>query len=125
VAGDAGRPAIARDQRTEPQFSSAYDDCMSSGEAANGVTTAMMDCIGTEIEREDARLNRAYKLAMSRLTSAQKAALRSSERTWIKARDARCKAGGGGGGSLDGVLYANCILDETARRTRFLETYRP
>lgn len=118
-------PAITGNQRTEPHFSRAYDDCMGSGEAANGVTAAMMDCIGAEIDREDARLNQAYKMVMSRLTSPQKTALRSSERTWIKARDARCKAGGDGGGSLDGVLYANCILDATARRVRFLETYRP
>jgi len=117
--------AITSDQQTEPHFSRAYDECIGSGDAANGVTAAMMDCIGAEIERQDARLNQAYRMVMSRLTSAQQTALRSSERTWIKARDARCKASGDGGGSLDGVLYANCILDATARRVRFLETYRP
>jgi uncharacterized protein YecT (DUF1311 family) len=117
--------AITPDQQTEPHFSPAYDECIGSGDAANGVTAAMMDCIGAEIERQDAQLNQAYRMVMSRLTSAQQTALRSSERTWIKARDARCKAGGDGGGSLDGVLYANCILDATAQRVRFLETYRP
>lgn len=107
-------------------YSRAYESCMASGDAAQGITSGIMDCTGEEIDRQDARLNQAYVMVMRRLPPARKAALREAERRWIRARDARCRkqAASEGGGSLAGILYNECILGETVERRLWLERYR-
>ena len=110
----------------EKRYSAAYNSCMNSGDAAHGVTSGIMDCNGAEIDLQDARLNQAYKMVMSRLDDQQKTVLRTSERNWIKSRDAACKKSVGDeeGGTLGTVMYSNCILDETISRTIYLENHR-
>lgn len=111
---------------SSPDYSASYGACMASGEAAGGVTSAMMDCTGAEIDRQDARLNQVYRLRVATLAPPRVAALRAAERAWIRARDVRChrEAKAEEGGSLAGLLYAGCILDATIARTRWLEAYR-
>ena len=98
---------------------------MSSGEAADGVTSAMLDCIHAEAQRQDAALNQAYKMVMARLKSDQQATLRSSERAWISTRDKDCNeaAEEEAGGTLAVVIHDGCLLDETIKRTMYLENY--
>lgn len=105
--------------------SATYQRCMDTGDAARGVTVAIMDCLGAEISRQDAALNQAYKSAMLKLPQASRARLRASERDWIKRRDARCRSAGDEveGGSLSGILYNQCLLDETLARTRWLKSH--
>lgn len=100
-----------------------FDRCMTTGDAARGVTVAMMDCLGQEIDRQDAALNRTYRAMMARLAPAAGARLRASERAWIVRRNARCHdaADQADGGSLAGILYNQCVLDETIARTRWLD----
>lgn len=117
-------PAYAQTQaQIERRYTPEYNQCM---DASEGVTAAMMDCIGAEIDRQDARLNQAYVMVMRPLPRAKKDRLRGLQRTWIRQRDAKCSrvAADDGGGSLAGVTYAGCILDETIRRTIYLETYQ-
>lgn len=124
LAGCIGAGAHAgSDPAPEQAFSAEYRQCMASGDAAIGVTAAMLDCIGAENARQDARLNAAYKRAMARLDPAGKTRLRQSERAWIAQRDSRCEkaAASEGGGSMAGLLYADCVLQETARRAGWLE----
>ncbi len=108
------------------RYTRDYDRCLKAGDAAKGVTSAMMDCIGLEIDRQDARLNQTYKRVMARLNPAGKTSLRSAQRGWIKQRDARCRreSDANGGGTLSGITYASCILDETIKRTIWLERYK-
>jgi uncharacterized protein YecT (DUF1311 family) len=88
------------------RYSTDYKQCMSSGDAAQGVTSGILDCNGSEIERQDARLNQAYKMVMTRLSPDSKAILRGREREWITQRDAGChkisdpKSGNNGGNYL-------------------------
>lgn len=44
-----------------PQLSPQFERCMSK---SNGVTFDMLECIGQEVQRQDARLNKAYKTLM-------------------------------------------------------------
>src|SRR5437868_4258893 len=69
--------------QVESRYSRDYRQCMATGEAANGITGAIMDCNGAEIYRQDARLNQAYNMVMMRLGASQKATLRAFERSWI------------------------------------------
>jgi uncharacterized protein YecT (DUF1311 family) len=100
---------------------------MGSGDAAQGITSAIMDCNGAENRLQDARLNQAYKTVMARLAQPQQAALRKSERTWIKERDQRCReaADEAGGGSAFGIIFSSCVLDETVKRVIWLKDYPP
>ena len=115
------------DARIEAQYSRYYNDCINSGDAAQGITVGILDCNGAEIDRQDARLNQAYKMVMMRLNVAQKAKLRISERTWIGKRDARCRAISASeeSGTFGAILYSNCILSETTARRMWLESYKP
>ena len=47
----------------------------------------MMDCTFQELERQDARLNAAYKKLMAASSEHQKTTLREAQRAWIKFRD--------------------------------------
>lgn len=107
-------------------YSRDYDQCMASGDAAQGVTAGILSCTGEEIDRQDARLNQAYVIVMHRLPPARKQALRDNERRWIAGRDAHCRreAAAETGGSLAGIVYDQCILGQTLARRLWLERYR-
>ncbi|UKE78122.1 lysozyme inhibitor LprI family protein [Xanthomonas graminis] len=90
----------------------SYDACIS---AAAGVTPTMQDCIDTEYEYQDGRLNTVYKALMAKLGDAEKNALREQQRTWIAQRDEKCfyDPDSGQAGRVDA---AECRLDMTAKR---------
>lgn len=106
----------------EDYFTPTYHRCMSTGDAAQGVTAGMMDCLGLENDRQDAALNAAYKRALARQSRAGQAKLRVSQRAWLKQRDPICvrSMGGEKGGSMGGLIYSNCILQEQVRRKLWL-----
>ena len=111
-------------QAAEPNYSPAYERCLA---APSGQSTAgMIDCIGTELEAQDARLNRAYKAALKRLElPRQKAALQKAQRAWIPFRDADCASlYDQDWGTISRVEAASCVLDHTARRADALESFR-
>ena len=111
----------------EDYFSPAYHRCMKTGDAAQGVTAGMMDCLGLENDRQDAALNAAYKRALARQDRAGQANLRVSQRAWLKQRDPICvrSMGDQKGGSMGGLIYSGCILQEQVRRKLWLNANRP
>lgn len=116
-AGEAqAKPTV--ESRYTKNFVRCSDAASDIGERA--------DCEAVETEIQDARLNQAYKMVMARLNPAQKAELRTSERAWIKRRDVTCEKQADdamNSGSWMRVTYSSCILDETIKRTIFLESY--
>lgn len=104
------------------RYSRDFNLCMND---SGGGDAAIIDCNSSEIDRQDARLTQAYVMVMRRLSEPQHTALRQSEREWIKQRDATCtrKAKPEMGGTLYNVVYGSCILDETIKRTIFLEKF--
>ncbi len=130
VAGTiaATTPALAQtDAEVSAAYTPLFDLCMKSGDAARGVTAGMMDCLGSENTRQDARLNHAYKMVMGRLDASRKATLRGLQRSWLKERESTCHAAMEelGGGTASAIVYSNCFLDETIKRTLWLKDYRP
>ena len=61
--------------------------------------------------------------SLTRLTPPRIAELRRAERGWITARKRHCDlaAKEGEGGSIATLLYGQCMIDETVRRTLWLE----
>lgn len=98
-------------------FRAAYYTCV---KASGGVTAALNDCIGTEHDYQDKRLNTAYQSLRKSLSTAQRNALRDEERAWIGDRDKKCAPDpdGGTGSMLDSN---QCALSETAERAATLE----
>src|SRR5262249_11886335 len=77
-------PVAAADRETSKEYTSCLDK-------AGGVTVEMMDCIGAETKRQDARLNENYKRHLSKLSANRKKALTEAPRAWIGFRDANCR----------------------------------
>ena len=117
----ASSGAAADASSVEARYSPAYDACMSSGEAAEGVTVAMADCTSAEIDVQDAKLNAAYQQVMRGLEEAPRQKLRDAQRAWIKFRDTKCASEANSGGTMDILNSGGCILDATVRRTIELE----
>ncbi len=95
-------------------YSATYTRCM---DASGGVTMNMLDCMGSETEQHDARLNQNYKAAMQALNKGQQNQLRDAQRLWLKFREADCALLGSlTGGSIDRINSASCFLDMTKQR---------
>lgn len=83
-------------------------------------------CNGDEMNRQDAALNSVWKVTFARLDPACQIALRGAERQWIKDRQSHCllQSKEAEGGTLEAILYSSCMIDQTIRRTIWLEHLR-
>ncbi len=90
-------------------------------------TMGMIECIGDELKVQDARLNAAYRKAMSGLTSGEKQRLQSAQRAWIAFRDADCAAldDPEQWGTISRINANQCMLDRTVARTIELQDFPP
>ena len=103
-------------------LSREYGACM---DKSGGVTVSMLDCIGAETKRQDARLNKNYKQVMAQLDDAGKTRLREAQKAWIKFRDTNVDfyrdPNGGTAATLTG---ADRYLTMTAQRASELEKFK-
>ena len=98
-------------------FGSTYNRCMATGDAAQGIQSALQDCIGAEYGRRDSELNRVYRATMATLPPDRKDALRSEERAWLITREQKC-ATPTDPGTLQLFEAAYCLAAESVVRTR-------
>ncbi|MGY1458182.1 lysozyme inhibitor LprI family protein [Luteimonas sp. A534] len=110
-------PAAAQQDHPEPgqqpeasEVSRAHSECIA---ASDGVTAAMLDCSRAELDRQDSRLNAAYKEAMA--ATADRDGLRAIQRQWIKDRDAVCAIEDDGGTAAT-LNHVECLVQETKKR---------
>ncbi|WP_255548299.1 lysozyme inhibitor LprI family protein [Luteibacter sp. dw_328] len=117
--GVAVSPAWAppADADKAPPLRPGYDKCL---EASQGVTLAVNNCIGSEYDFQDKRLNTAYKALRQSMAETQRIALRDQERAWIADRDKAC-APPTDGGTADMLGANECRLNRTAVRAAELE----
>jgi uncharacterized protein YecT (DUF1311 family) len=107
----------------ETGLSKPYAACM---DKSGGVTMDMIGCITAEYQRQDARLNKAYKALMAELPPPRKTQLQEAQRSWINYRDANCAFyDDPDGGTLARVNANACMMTATADRARELESLRP
>lgn len=104
---------------TESQLSSTYTHCM---DQSNGVTAAMLHCIGAETAAQDQRLNQNYQDVMAHLALKRQQQLREAQRAWLKYRDLNCSFyDDPDGGTLARVVSNDCFMQATARRALELQ----
>lgn len=107
----------------DARYSSPYRRCL----ARSDLNTILHDqCNGQEMKRQDARLNAVWAAVFKRFDPASKPALRSAERAWIAERQKHCllQSKEAEGGTLEAIEYSSCMVDETIRRTIWLEKLR-
>jgi uncharacterized protein YecT (DUF1311 family) len=103
-------------------LSKPYAACM---DKSGGTTMSMIECITAETQRQDARLNKAYKAVMAELPPERKKQLLEAQRAWIKFRDANCSFyNDPDGGTLAPVNANDCMLTSTAARVHELESFK-
>jgi len=85
----------------------------------------MIECIDGEAQRQDVRLNKAYKALMGGLSSERKKQLQDAQRNWIKFRDTNCSFYyDPDGGTMARVSANDCVMTMTANRAKELENLR-
>ncbi|MDB5856226.1 MAG: hypothetical protein JWR22_4267 [Herminiimonas sp.] len=91
-------------------------------EKAEAVDPKILDCMSTEWERQDKRLNEAYKKLFRSSSSSQKTRLQQVQRLWVKYTEANC-----GfyydpeGGTSARQSAAQCAIDARVARAKELE----
>jgi uncharacterized protein YecT (DUF1311 family) len=125
VAANAATSGISRSQ-IEKRYTKEYEQCTSTGDAAQGIQSAMNECANAEYSRQDGRLNQAYVMVMKRQGAAGKTKLRTSQRTWITLRDKKCNKErmSYDGGSIAPLIFMTCMTEQTIGRTIWLENYK-
>jgi uncharacterized protein YecT (DUF1311 family) len=110
--------SFAQNRQPVPEPETEYDRCISTGEAAQGVMPAIYDCQRAELDREDAELNRVYRLLRQRLPPAASRKLQIEQRAWLKRRDPKClKESNLEDGTQDSQMdWLNCLIMETGGR---------
>lgn len=104
---------------------SPLDTCLNSGEALQGITSAMAACYGDDYKRADLTLNKEYRSLLERLSVSRQAALRTSQRAWIIARDKVCPLDEEpGAGTIEQLNHPACLAEQTKRRITWLRGYR-
>jgi uncharacterized protein YecT (DUF1311 family) len=104
---------------TDEGLSKEYSNCI---DKARGATAEMFECNGEELDRQDARLNDAYKKLMSKLSPDRKKVLLKAQRAWIKFREANCDYWfDPQGGTAARLNASGCSLTMTAARAKELE----
>jgi uncharacterized protein YecT (DUF1311 family) len=88
------------------------------------VKSQMLECATREMDRADAALNARYKIVMARLPAARRARLRQEERQWIDRRRTRCLAAQGDAILSPEINRMLCLVDQTDKRTAYLESLR-
>jgi uncharacterized protein YecT (DUF1311 family) len=110
--------AFAGDVGLSKQFSTCMDK-------SGGITAEMLNCIGAETKRQDARLNKAYKEVMAHLSPERKKQLLAAQRAWITFRDANSSFyADPEGGTMATVNASDNFMSATASRAMELEGFK-
>ena len=91
------------------------------GQACDGNTYQMVECLKAKTAQWDKRLNIAYQKAVQDAVPAQRDQLRAAQRLWIQYRDANCLYYDMGEGTIARIDAGECMRSMTAVRARELE----
>lgn len=118
VTPEAGPEDPVVERRYTPEFAACQGKAQITRESAQ--------CFEDEFDRQDARLNQAWKAALVRLPKSAHPALLAAQRRWIAKREPFCKTESDGyaGGTIAPVVYSSCRVELTIRRTIWLEGLR-
>ena len=113
--------------KPQPEIDARYSPRYHTCHSAPGATTYSIDiCDAAEMALQDAALNKQWAWTLAAISAGRVPALRVAERAWIRWRSARCDAEAQqyAGGTIMPLIYGGCMIDETIRRTLWLEKLR-
>lgn len=92
-----------------------YADCLDMA-----TTYDQKSCLSKELKKADAKLAKTYRAALSGIQN--KNDLIKAERLWAAFKEQDCKVASGqySGGSMEGVVHLQCMLNKTHIREREL-----
>ena len=109
------------DAAVEKRYTAAFDQCQKVAVS----TLANAACFDDEFARQDKTLNRVWGVTLARISPNMRVRLRSAQRQWVAKRDPFCKTKAEQqGGTIRPVLYVNCRVEQTIRRTMWLSALR-
>ena len=106
----------------ERRYSAVFGVCQKSA-----VTTHENEgCFIKEFARQDRKLNQVWRATLKRLVPNKRPLLVTAQRQWVSRRDPFCrsKAKEFTGGTIAPVIYVSCRVEQTIRRTIWLEALR-
>ncbi len=92
----------------------------------NPMTQAEMNaCAGIAYQNADRKLNQVYQQLLPKLSTSRKQKLITAQRAWIRFRDSSCdfERSEVAGGSMEPMMYSNCMASVTEERIQDLERY--
>lgn len=110
------------DPAIEKRYTVAFNQCQKAAVA----TEANVDCFQAELARQDETLNRVWRTVFARIPSSSRGRLRAAQRQWASQRDPFCKSKAKefSGGTIAPVVYLDCRIEQTIRRTIWLSALR-
>ena len=103
------------------EYSPEYSTCTQN---SGGNTSSLSDCSHEELVKQNARLNKAYKSAITVLPVGKMRKLQEGQALWVKFRDADCSMYYSlTGGTMDLLEGVGCELSMTLERADALEWF--
>jgi uncharacterized protein YecT (DUF1311 family) len=104
------------------RYTAAFNRCQKAAIA----TAANVACAHDEFARQEETLNRVWRAVFARMPPNSRGHLRAAQRQWAKLRDPFCKSKAAefGGGTIAPVVYLDCRVEQTIRRTMWLSALR-
>lgn len=89
-------------------------------------TRAHETCFAAEFARQDKRLNRTWRLTLARVEPKLRGHLLAAQQKWVSERDPFCRSQSDRfrGGTIVPIVYVDCRVEQTIRRTIWLERLR-
>lgn len=111
-----------RDPSIEKHYTAQWSACQTRAVS----TQANEACFAAEFARHDKVLNRTWRSTLDRIAPQSQRQLVAAQRKWIAQRDPFCKlqADKFRGGTIAPVVYVDCRVEQTIRRTMWLEQLR-
>lgn len=121
------KPAPARQASAKTEETSTVEKTGLCKGLDRSITAENLECVGRMYEAADAELNKVYKELVAKLDKAQRSALLTSQRAWIKEKESKCEQEGEEfkGGSIAASIIAGCKVEMTQKRVQFLRAYKP
>jgi uncharacterized protein YecT (DUF1311 family) len=105
----------------QENLSAEYSKCI---EQSGATDPGMLDCMVAEAERQDKRLNDAYKKLMNELKSERRIELQEAQRLWLKYTEANCNFYlDPDGGTAAKLAASECPVLAKAFRAKELENF--
>jgi uncharacterized protein YecT (DUF1311 family) len=110
------------DPAIEKHYTTTFSHCQKVAVS----TQANVACFADEFRRQDKTLNHVWTATIARMPSSRLVRLRAAQRQWVARRDPFCKSKADelGGGTIQPVIYVNCRVEQTIRRTIWLSALR-